>query len=120
MHSAVERTPLTNSKIFLMADDEDHKIRNKKINELLEEKRETKNQVEKRTNYVNVMQMEKQCKRRKSLRRVSLHLLVFNPNQGGIFCSSFCGRGLDLKLLWPAPPPPPPPPSATLLFSETR
>ena len=76
MHSAVERTPLTNSKIFLMADDEDHKIRNKKINELLEEKRETKSQVEKRTNYVNVMQMEKQCKRRKSLRRVSLHLLV--------------------------------------------
>ena len=115
MHSAVERTPPTNSKIFLMADDEDHKIRNKKINELLEEKRETKNQVEKRTNYVDVMQMEKQCKRRKSLGRVSLHLLVFNPNQGGIFLCFFCGGGLALKL--PSPPPPPP---ATLLFSETR
>ena len=82
-----------------MADDEDPKIRNKKINELLEEKRETKNQIEKRTNYVNVMQMEKQCKKRKNLHRVSLHLLVFNPNQGGIFCSSFYDRGLNLKLL---------------------
>ena len=111
MHSVVESTPPTNSEIVLMSDDEDHKIRNKKINELLEEKRETKNQVEKRTNYVNVMQMEKQCKKRKNLHRVSLHLLAFNPNQGGIFCSLFCGRGLDLKFL--STP-------RFLLFSETR
>ena len=37
-----------------MADDEDHKIRNKKIDEFWQEIRETKNQIEKRTTCVTI------------------------------------------------------------------
>ena len=43
MQSVVDRNLPTNSARVLVADDEDHKIRNKKIDEFLQEIRETKN-----------------------------------------------------------------------------
>ena len=54
MQSVVDRNLPTNSARVLVADDEDHKIRNKKIDEFLQEIRETKNQIEKRTTCVTI------------------------------------------------------------------
>ena len=54
MQSVVERNLPTNSARVLVADDEDHKIRNKKIDEFLQEIRETKNQIEKCTTCVTI------------------------------------------------------------------
>lgn len=54
MQSVADRNLPTNSARVLAADDEDHKIRNKKIDELLQENRETKNQIEKRTTSVTI------------------------------------------------------------------
>ena len=54
IQSAADKNLPTNSARVLVADDEDHKIRIKKIDQLLQEIRETKNQIEKRTTCVTI------------------------------------------------------------------